>query len=116
MTGRSEVGTEVDPQWCGVGRKGPRRTRRTRCPMCCFDCGNSELHNIFQHFPRVVDKALQKSGGARVVDRGEGDASGDFDESLEAWMNSLWPALAEACGLAEDELALHDNTSDTESI
>ncbi|GAB90835.1 cytochrome P450 [Gordonia rhizosphera] len=70
-----------------------------------FGCGNSEWDKTFQHFPRTVDAGLDAAGGIRVRDRGEGDAAGDFDESFEAWLESLWPALADAVGLSPDDLS-----------
>ncbi|NMO02646.1 cytochrome P450 [Gordonia sp. TBRC 11910] len=75
-----------------------------------FGCGNSEWDKTFQHFPRVVDAGLAAAGGTRIGERGEGDADGDFDESFETWLESLWPALAAAVGLSADDLSATSRT------
>ncbi|MFH8682128.1 bifunctional cytochrome P450/NADPH--P450 reductase [Streptomyces lydicus] len=56
--------------------------------------GNTQW-TTYQAFPRRIEAALLAAGATPVVDRGEVDASGDFDGMASTWTNTLWSALAE---------------------
>ncbi len=64
-----------------------------------FGCGNREWASTFQAIPRLVDSELEKHGAKRIYQRGEGDASDDFDGQFQAWYQHLWNALAQALTL-----------------
>ncbi|MEU5547649.1 cytochrome P450 [Streptomyces sioyaensis] len=63
-----------------------------RCAV--LGTGNTQW-TTYQAFPRRIEDALLAAGATPVVDRGEVDASGDFDGMASAWMNTLWSTLAE---------------------
>lgn len=64
-----------------------------------FGCGNREWAATFQAIPRLVDSALEQHGAKRIYQKGEGDASGDFDSTFQAWYQPLWNALAGALSI-----------------
>ena len=59
-----------------------------------FGCGNRDWVNTYQRVPRLVDDALTAHGAIRLVERGEGDASGsEFFQSFDAWEKAVWEKL-----------------------
>ena len=66
-----------------------------------FGCGNRDWVNTYQRVPRLVDDALAGHGATRLVERGEGDASGsEFFQSFDKWEQGLWEKLSAVCRLA----------------
>ncbi|ELU42337.1 fatty acid hydroxylase, putative [Rhizoctonia solani AG-1 IA] len=60
-----------------------------------FGAGNHEWAQTYQRIPRLVDAILEKKGAKRLLELGEGDASGSsFLESFNEWEENLWSALA----------------------
>nr|WP_263620908.1 cytochrome P450 [Halobacillus litoralis] len=59
-----------------------------------FGCGDRNWAATYQRIPQVIDEELTAKGAERLLVRGEGDASDDFDGDLEAWQESLWKELA----------------------
>ncbi len=57
-----------------------------------FGCGNTQW-KTFQQFPRYLDQRLEELGAKRVYERGEADASMDFDEDFENWYQGFWQAI-----------------------
>ncbi|MCO6006948.1 cytochrome P450 [Actinoallomurus purpureus] len=57
--------------------------------------GNTQWAATYQAFPRRVEEGLRAAGATPLIDRGEVDASGDFDGMASAWMSTLWATLAE---------------------
>ncbi len=64
-----------------------------------FGCGNREWASTFQAIPRLIDSEMEKHGATRIYQRGEGDASDDFDGQFQAWYQPLWKALAQALSI-----------------
>ncbi len=64
-----------------------------------FGCGNREWASTFQAVPRLIDSEMQKHGATRIYQRGEGDASDDFDGQFQSWYQPLWDALAQALSI-----------------
>ena len=58
-----------------------------------FGCGNREWASTFQAIPRLIDSEMEQHGATRIYQRGEGDASDDFDGQFQAWYQPLWEAL-----------------------
>jgi cytochrome P450/NADPH-cytochrome P450 reductase len=56
----------------------------------------------YQAFPKRVEAALDAAGATPVVARGETDAAGDFDGMADAWLDTLWAALAAEYGTSAD--------------
>jgi cytochrome P450/NADPH-cytochrome P450 reductase len=54
----------------------------------------------YQAYPRRVFDKLAAAGARPIVDRGETDASADFDGMAQTWLNGLWNALAAEFGAA----------------
>lgn len=72
-----------------------------------FGCGHSDWAATFQATPRIIDDALERLGGQRILDRSEGDARDDIDEKFDAWAGGVWPSVVEALSL---DLDLTDGT------
>jgi cytochrome P450/NADPH-cytochrome P450 reductase len=62
-------------------------------------CGNT-LWPTYQAFPKTLDAALAATGARALLPRAEADANADFDGNVEAWLQSLWRALADMCATA----------------
>ena len=61
-----------------------------------FGCGNRDWVNTYQRIPRLVDECFVAHGAKRLVERGEGDASGsEFFEAFDVWERGLWEQLGE---------------------
>ncbi|KHE72043.1 bifunctional cytochrome P450/NADPH--P450 reductase [Halobacillus sp. BBL2006] len=73
-----------------------------------FGCGDRNWANTYQKIPTLIDEELEVKGASRIVPRGEGDASEDFEGDLEKWEEKLWDSLAEHFNL-ELEDANHDS-------
>jgi cytochrome P450 / NADPH-cytochrome P450 reductase len=72
-----------------------------------FGCGNREWSNTYQKVPRELDAALERKGGRRLLTAGEGDASGDLDDSFRTWKDAFWTALYASLQLEPDETVVH---------
>ncbi|KAK0200256.1 fatty acid hydroxylase [Desarmillaria ectypa] len=60
-----------------------------------FGCGNHEWRKTYQWIPRLCDDLLEKRGGRRLVDRGEGDvADGNIFDAFEQFKTTLWEVLS----------------------
>ncbi|CAE6431371.1 unnamed protein product [Rhizoctonia solani] len=69
-----------------------------------FGAGNHDWVHTYQRIPRLVDETLEKKGGKRLLERGEGDAGGDrFTESFDEWEDKLWEALSKEYSVAAKE-------------
>ncbi|PYZ92561.1 NADPH--cytochrome reductase [Salipaludibacillus keqinensis] len=60
-----------------------------------FGCGDTNWASTYQKVPALIDKELAKRGAERIHERGEGDASGDFEMAFEEWQEALWSAITE---------------------
>ncbi|KAK0452920.1 fatty acid hydroxylase [Desarmillaria tabescens] len=70
-----------------------------------FGCGNHEWRKTYQRIPRLCDVLLEKRGGRRLIDRGEGDAAdGNIFDVFEQFKTSLWDVLS------REYHALHDRS------
>ncbi len=60
-----------------------------------FGCGNHEWRKTYQRVPRLCDELLEKRGGRRLIDRGEGDAAdGTIFDVFDQFKTSLWEVLS----------------------
>lgn len=59
-----------------------------------FGCGNREWAT-YQAIPKLLDREMAEHGAQRLLERGEGDASDDFDGQFQAWYQPFWHQLAE---------------------
>ncbi|CAF1442470.1 unnamed protein product [Didymodactylos carnosus] len=64
-----------------------------------FGAGHHDWVSTFQKIPIYIDEMLEKAGGTRIVERGIGDAAGDFFGSFEAWKENLFQVLRQGSGL-----------------
>ncbi|WP_438350528.1 bifunctional cytochrome P450/NADPH--P450 reductase [Paenibacillus sp. FA6] len=67
-----------------------------------FGCGDRTWASTYQDVPRFIDEQLSLKGATRLSERGEGDASGDFEMHLEQWREHMWVDLMEAFDLKFD--------------
>ncbi len=65
-----------------------------------FGCGDRNWASTFQAVPTFVDEALEQHGATRILPRGLGDASDDFDGQFRTWYADFWKALGESLGLS----------------
>ena len=63
-----------------------------------FGCGDRDWAATYQRVPKMIDTEMEAHGARRVYQRGEGDASDDFDGQFRGWYEHLWNALAGALG------------------
>lgn len=70
-----------------------------------FGCGNTDWAATYQAIPQLIDAGLETHGATRIYRRGEGNAAADFDGHYADWHAGLWPALAAALSLDEDQIA-----------
>ncbi|WP_091171031.1 bifunctional cytochrome P450/NADPH--P450 reductase [Paenibacillus sp. 1_12] len=64
-----------------------------------FGCGDRNWANTYQYIPRLIDEQLAANGATRLAERGEADASGDFEKQLDEWKEQLWPGVMDKLGL-----------------
>ena len=71
-----------------------------------FGAGHHDWVTTYQKIPAYIDQAMADAGGTRIVERGAGDAAGDFYGAFEAWKEQLFRVLrkdAPAENLTSDE-------------
>ncbi len=61
-----------------------------------FGVGDHHWATTYQRIPRLIDSELERLGGTRLVERGEGDAAGDLEGSFNEWRQRLWSELGAA--------------------
>ncbi|MEH7220442.1 bifunctional cytochrome P450/NADPH--P450 reductase [Bacillus toyonensis] len=60
-----------------------------------FGCGDKSWATTYQKVPFFIDEQLAIKGAERLTERGEGDASDDFEEAYEEWREQLWNDVAD---------------------
>ncbi|WP_068775891.1 bifunctional cytochrome P450/NADPH--P450 reductase [Paenibacillus sp. FJAT-26967] len=70
-----------------------------------FGCGDRNWAGTYQDVPRFIDEQLALKGATRLSERGEADASGDFEQQLEQWRERMWSDVMDAFGLKLDHKA-----------
>ena len=65
--------------------------------FCVFGLGNTQYEH-FNATGRNINKLLEKKGGTRVADYGEGDDDGSMEDDFEQWRDQLWPQLTQTFG------------------
>lgn len=68
-------------------------------------CGDGNWANTYQNVPRWIDEQFEFKGAARLFHRGEINAGGDFEKSVEEWEENMWKLLFQTF-----ELKLENNT------
>jgi len=59
-----------------------------------FGCGNREWVGTYQRIPTLVDDAIEKNGGQRLLERGTADASSvSFFSAFQEYESKLWESL-----------------------
>ncbi|GAB4048663.1 bifunctional cytochrome P450/NADPH--P450 reductase [Catellatospora paridis] len=64
-----------------------------------FGCGNRDWAPTYQAVPKSVDEHLQQAGAHAFMQRGEGDARGDFFGDFDRWYAPYWDTLNTALGV-----------------
>jgi NADPH-ferrihemoprotein reductase len=57
-----------------------------------FGLGNRQYEH-YNRMGKLTNKLLEKLGGKRVVEYGEGDDDGTLEEDFDAWKAKLWPSF-----------------------
>lgn len=68
-----------------------------------FGCGDHNWASTYQRVPRFIDETLHTKGAIRLLERGESDASGDFEQEVDDFTESLWPDLMQKLQITVDE-------------
>ena len=68
-----------------------------------FGCGDTNWANTYQEVPRFIDDQLAHKGACRFSERGEADVSGDIEEQLQVWKQTMWSHATEFFGLTQFE-------------
>ncbi|MBO0961873.1 cytochrome P450 [Neobacillus sp. MM2021_6] len=76
-----------------------------------FGCGDTNWASTYQSIPNFIDEKLTEKGATRLVQKGQGDASSDFEKQFENWHDLLWPKVFHAFGIEVDDLANHTGKS-----
>lgn len=58
-----------------------------------FGAGHHDWVNTYQKIPNFIDQAIEQCGGKRIIERGEGDAAGDFFGAFDSWKENLFRVL-----------------------
>ncbi|CAF0853595.1 unnamed protein product [Adineta steineri] len=58
-----------------------------------FGAGHHDWVNTYQKIPTYIDELIEKAGGKRLIERGAGDAAGDFYGAFESWKENLFKIL-----------------------
>lgn len=54
-----------------------------------FGCGDRNWATTYQDIPRFIDQQLALKGASRFSRRGEGDASGQFEQQYQEWKDKM---------------------------
>ena len=76
-----------------------------------FGCGDTNWASTYQSIPTLLDEKLAEKGARRIVQKGQGDASADFDTQFETWHEQLWPAVFNALGIEDSEKRAENSLS-----
>ena len=63
-----------------------------------FGAGHHDWVSSYQKIPIYIDQTLEECGGKRIIERGEGDAAGDFFGAFDNWKESLFRLLRKDTG------------------
>lgn len=63
-----------------------------------FGNGNKDWARTYQEVPKAIDARLEAAGAARIYERGEANARGDFFGDFDEWYAGFWPAVDAALG------------------
>ncbi|WP_052353742.1 cytochrome P450 [Neobacillus jeddahensis] len=55
-----------------------------------FGCGDTNWASTYQIIPTFLDEKLAEMGATRLSQKGQGDASNDFEKQFELWHDQLW--------------------------
>ncbi|MFL6561832.1 MAG: cytochrome P450, partial [Bacillus sp. (in: firmicutes)] len=64
-----------------------------------FGCGDTNWASTYQEIPSYIDKRLSDKGATQLIQKGQGDASSEFDKQYQEWHDKIWPAVFDAFGL-----------------
>ena len=79
-----------------------------------FGAGHHDWVSTYQKIPIFIDEMIEKAGGTRIVDRGVGDAAGDFFGDFEAWKENLFEVLRKSADVQNATSEEKSSTSDKE--
>ncbi|UJR17796.1 hypothetical protein I4U23_004695 [Adineta vaga] len=63
-----------------------------------FGAGHHDWIDTYQKIPIYIDQMIETVGGRRIIERGAGDAAGDFLGAFETWKEHLFRALRKETG------------------
>ncbi|MDF2854807.1 MAG: cypD [Neobacillus sp.] len=75
-----------------------------------FGCGDMNWANTYQSIPTLIDEKLAEKGATRLVIRGQGDESSEFEKEFDNWDKLLWPNVMKALGIMNVERFEQEST------
>jgi cytochrome P450 / NADPH-cytochrome P450 reductase len=75
-----------------------------------FGCGDMNWANTYQSIPILIDEKLAEKGATRLVIRGQGDESSEFEKEFADWDKLLWPSVMEALRIVIDKRYEQEST------
>ncbi|CAF4347430.1 unnamed protein product, partial [Adineta steineri] len=63
-----------------------------------FGAGHHDWVDTYQKIPTYIDQMIENMGGTRIIERGVGDAAGDFFGAFETWKENLFRTLRKDTG------------------
>ncbi|WP_144555806.1 cytochrome P450 [Bacillus sp. X1(2014)] len=76
-----------------------------------FGCGDTNWASTYQEIPTFIDERMCERGGTRLFQKGQGDASSEFEQQYEDWHEQVWPKVFDFFGLENDSTAPTNNLS-----
>jgi cytochrome P450/NADPH-cytochrome P450 reductase len=58
-----------------------------------FGAGHHDWVSTYQKIPKYIDQTMEECGCRRIIERGEGDAAGDFFGAFDSWKENLFRLL-----------------------
>ncbi|UJR17947.1 hypothetical protein I4U23_004846 [Adineta vaga] len=63
-----------------------------------FGAGHRDWVDTYHKIPTYIDQMIANMGGTRIIERGAGDAAGDFFGAFESWKENLFRTLRKDTG------------------
>jgi cytochrome P450/NADPH-cytochrome P450 reductase len=70
-----------------------------------FGCGNRDWATTYQSIPQQFAAQLDHAGAHAFMERGEGDARGDFFGDFDKWYAPFWTVLDQSLGVTSGSVA-----------
>ncbi|WP_420491356.1 cytochrome P450 [Neobacillus drentensis] len=76
-----------------------------------FGCGDTNWASTYQSIPTLLDEKLAEKGAIRLIQKGQGNVSGDFEDQFESWHELLWTNVFKELGIENKDNHFEDTLS-----